>query len=439
MSSQKFPVSEIGARLSATSGIVELMEDLGRAMSGADRGTMRMLGGGNPAAIPEVQQVWRRRLAEIVAHEDQCDRMLVNYDGPAGSPAFREIVAEMFRSKFGWNITADNVAVAAGGQAAFFQLFALFGGHNAGAQRRILLPIVPEYIGYADQGLAPDVFAAHRPRIEIRGEHDFKYHVDFDRLDTESSLGAIAVSRPTNPSGNVLSDGELVRLRSFAAQRGVPLILDNAYGLPFPAAMFSDARLPVWDDDLVMVFSLSKVGLPGVRTAIVVAHPEIIRRVSAMTAVIGLANNNIGQAIVGPLLANGELLRLSRDVIRPFYAERSELAKSVIHKEFGNRFPYRMHVNEGAFFLWLWFPELPVATRELYRLLKQHNVLVVPGEYFFFGLPPEPDWPHRRQCIRMTFSQPERVVVEGVRIMADELARLHANRLVGRTGNPPTG
>ena len=240
MSSQKFPLSEIGTRLSANSGIVELMEDLGRAMGGADRGTMRMLGGGNPAAIPAVQQVWRRRLAEIVANEDECDRMLVNYDGPAGSPAFREIVAEMFRSRFGWNVTSANIAVTAGGQTAFFQLFAMFGGQAAGTQRRILLPIVPEYVGYADQGLELDVFAAHPPRIELRGEHEFKYHVDFDRLDTERSLGAVAPSRPTNPSGNVLSDGELARLRGFAAQRGVPLLLDNAYGLPFPGAMFSD-------------------------------------------------------------------------------------------------------------------------------------------------------------------------------------------------------
>jgi valine--pyruvate aminotransferase len=172
-----------------------------------------------------------------------------------------------------------------------------------------------------------------------------------------------------------------------------------------------------------------------------VAHPEIIRRVAATTAVVGLANNNIGQAIVGPLLANGELLRLSRDVIRPFYAQRSQFAKNVVHQEFGNRFPYRVHANEGAFFLWLWFPELPITTRELYQRLKQHNVLVVPGEYFFFGLPADSDWPHRRQCIRVTFSQPERVVVEGLRIVADELAQLHAHNLVGRqtTGNPPTG
>lgn len=426
MTPYKFAHSEVGSRLSAVGGIVELMEDLGNAMSGADRGTMRMLGGGNPAAIFEVQQAFRERLAEIVANRDECDRMLVNYDGPAGSPTFREIVAEMFRTRFDWNISPENVAITSGSQSAFFQLFALFGGHSPAGLRRILLPIVPEYIGYADQGTAPEMFAAHPPRIELRGEHEFKYHVDSGKLDMHESLGAIAISRPTNPSGNVLSDSELEQLRKFAGERGLPLILDNAYGLPFPNAMYTPSKLPAWRDDLILVFSLSKVGLPGARTAIVIAHEEIVRRVSAMTAVIGLANNNIGQAIAGPMLANGELLRLSREVIQPFYAARSQFARDAIQHEFGNRFPYRVHVSEGAFFLWLWFPELPISTRELYQRLKKRNVLVVPGDYFFYGLPPNIDWPHQRQCIRVTFSQSEQVVVEGLRGIAEELEQLHA-------------
>lgn len=427
MSKSCFHFSETGNRLSAACGIVELMEDLGRAMSGSDRGTMRMLGGGNPAAIPEVQRVFRERIAEIAANSDACDRMLLNYDGPAGNPAFREIVADSFRKKFDWQISADNIAVTAGSQAAFFQLFALFGGTANGNLRKILLPIAPEYIGYADQGVVADLFASRLPRIELRGEHEFKYHIDFERLTDLREIGAVAISRPTNPSGNVLSNAELARLRQSAQEAGVPLIIDNAYGLPFPGAIFTDATLPPWDEDLIFVFSLSKVGLPGVRTAIVVAHPEIVQRISAMTAVIGLANNNIGQAIAGPLLASEELFQLARVVVQPFYAQRSAHARNAVCGAFGNRFPYRMHVNEGAFFLWLWFPELPISSRELYQRLKRRDVLVVPGDYFFYGLPAETEWPHRQQCIRITFSQSEDVVADGLKVMADELAQIHSS------------
>jgi valine--pyruvate aminotransferase len=429
MSDSKFAYSDVGKRLSGRVGIVELMDDLGEALSGAYRGEMRMLGGGNPAAVPEVQEVWRERLSTILAEADYCDRVLVNYDGPAGSPAFREIVAEAFQREFGWNVTAKNIAITSGGQTAFFQLFNLLGGTAGKSQRKILLPIMPEYIGYSDQGVALEMFAGCQPEIEYRGDHEFKYHVDFARVEEVDSIGAIALSRPTNPSGNVLTNDEVEKLREVAKKRSVPLLLDNAYGLPFPGAIFTDAELPRWDEDLVLVFSLSKLGLPGTRTAIVVAHEEIADRVAAMTAVIGLANNNIGQAIAGPLLKSGELLRLSREVIKPFYERRAKLALEIVAKEFGEDFPYRVHATEGAFFLWMWFPELPITSRELYERLKRKNMLLVPGEYFFFGLPANLDWPHRHQCVRVTFSQSEATVADGLRIMAKELRQLHATRV----------
>jgi valine--pyruvate aminotransferase len=424
MSLSPFAFSEIGSRLSGRGGIVELMDDLSQALGGSTQGTMRMLGGGNPAAIPAMQALWRQRLADILADAPYCDRMLVNYESAAGNPAFREIVADCFRREFDWKLSADNVAVTSGGQAAFFQLINLFGGSTANGLRRILLPIMPEYIGYADQGLTHGVFAGGVPRIELQGETGFKYHVDFERLESEQSLGAVALSRPTNPSGNVLADDEVARLRTFAQQRGVPLILDNAYGLPFPGAIYTEARLPVWGEDLILVFSLSKLGLPGLRTAVVLAHPEIVRRMASLTAVLGLANNNVGQAVVAPLLANGKLLEASREIIKPFYAHRRRLALETIAQHFRG-FPYRIHASEGAFFLWLWFPQLPLPTRELYERLKRRQMLLVPGEYFFFGLPSDLQWPHRHQCVRITYSQSEESIVEGLRILADELRRVH--------------
>lgn len=413
-------ITEVGERLSARSGISELMDDLGAAMTGDQAGRVHMLGGGAPAAIPQAQSAWRDALQRLLGDPAQIDKVLGVYDAPAGSPAFRRQVAEHFKTTLGWPITAANVAVTPGGQSAFFQLFTLLGS----AERPVTLPIAPEYIGYADQGWQAGLFRAHRPRIEEVGPHDFKYHVDFEALDL-AGAGAVCLSRPTNPSGNVLTDAELDRLVTLARKSDVPLILDNAYGQPFPGAVFTPATPPAWDDSIIRVYSLSKLGLPGVRTGIVVATEEIARRVAAMTAVIGLANNNVGQAIVGPMLNSGALLRLCDVAIRPHYQRRALLAREMIDHAFGDAFPYRVHLTEGAFFLWLWLPELPIASRQLYERLKQRGVLVVPGEYFFYGLP-EGDWPHRRQCVRITYSQSEGVVREGIHVIAELLRELHA-------------
>jgi valine--pyruvate aminotransferase len=117
--------------------------------------------------------------------------------------------------------------------------------------------------------------------------------------------------------------------------------------------------------------------------------------------------------------------RISTDIIRPFYEERSRQAQAWLHEFCAERFPYSVHKSEGAFFLWLWFPELPITSRELYERLKARKVLVVPGEYFFFGLSEtHATWPHRRQCLRMTFSQAPEIVREGIRIIAETVAEL---------------
>ena len=65
------------------------------------------------------------------------------------------------------------------------------------------VPLAPEYIGYADSGLCEHFFVSQKPAIELIGEHQFKYHVDFDALEITKEIAAICVSRPTNPTGNV--------------------------------------------------------------------------------------------------------------------------------------------------------------------------------------------------------------------------------------------
>ncbi len=393
------------------------MDDLGEALA-KGQGKMQMMGGGTPAHIPEIQAVWRRRVGELL-HDtpDELDRVLGDYDQPKGSPAFLEAVAEFFSREYGWDIGPQNVAVSNGAQTALFFLLNRFAGKMAdGSRKKILLPIVPEYIGYADLGVGDeDLFDARKPKIEVIDERTFKYRIDFENLNISESHGAIAVSRPTNPSSNVLTDNEIAKLRDLASSHGIPLIIDNAYGLPFPGVIFGDAA-PVWDENIILTLSLSKLGLPGTRTGIVIANEEIIREISAMTAIVGLANNNVGQAITRPLLESGEIRSLADNIVRPFYQERAERAIELAHRYLPKSLPWRMHQSEGAFFLWFWFEGLPIATRELYERLKEQNLIIVPGEYFFYGIDTA-KWPHARECIRVSFTQPEEVLSKGFQIL----------------------
>ncbi len=410
--------SKAGGLLAGRSGILDLMDDLGRALTG-DK-AMLMLGGGNPAHIREVDVVWRARMAELMGDGDALERMLGNYDPPRGNPGFIRELAGLLRREFGWEVGEENVAVTAGGQTAFFYLFNLLAGVGVdGRRRRVLLPLVPEYIGYANQGLEAELFVGCGARIVRVGEHDFKYAVDFAAVEAAlavGDVGVMCVSRPTNPTGNVLTDEEVVRLAKLAEGYGIPLVVDGAYGLPFPGAVFVEAA-PVYREGMILTLSLSKLGLPGTRTGVVIGPPEIAQAVAAMTSVTGLANTNVGQQLVLPLLGNGEILRLAREVIRPFYEERSRAARRWVEESFAGVRGWSVHVSEGAFFLWLRLEGLPISSLELYERLKQRGVLVVPGEHFFFGLREE--WPHRHECLRLNFGGPEEVVRRGIGIIGE--------------------
>ncbi|MFP4581327.1 MAG: valine--pyruvate transaminase [Candidatus Sumerlaeia bacterium] len=413
-------LSRFGKKFSALSGIGQLMEDLGQAMA---QGDMIMLGGGNPAHIPEIEKVFRHSMEAIMQKAGAFESIVGNYDNPQGNAAFTEALARLMNTNYGWNIGPENIALTNGSQTAFFTLFNMFAGESEdGKRRKILFPLAPEYIGYADLGLEADTFTALKPEIEFLDAPFFKYHIDFDRLQIDDSIGALCVSRPTNPTGNVLTNDEVQKLTALAREADIPFILDNAYGLPFPQIIFADDATPYYDDNTIVCMSLSKLGLPSTRTGIVIAREEIIQFLAGMNAIIGLAPTGIGASIVQDIIESGEILDISRNVIRPWYEQRADMAVEVFLKNL-TVMDFYIHKPEGALFLWLWFPDLPLTSAELYERLKKRGVLVVPGHYFFPGLEGD-DWPHIHQCIRVSYAQDEKVVCRGIEIICDEVRSL---------------
>lgn len=256
-----------------------------------------------------------------------------------------------------------------------------------------------------------------RPQIHHLEDNLFKYQVDFDAIRPSKEIGAICVSRPTNPTGNVLTDEEIRRLRQIAAQQEIPLIIDSAYGGPFPLIQFSDGN-PIWNEHVVLCLSVSKLGLPGIRTGLVIARPEIIRLIAEMNAVLHLAPGSIGPAMLLSMVQSRRILHLSREVIRPFYQNKAQDTLDTLRKELKG-IEFFVHKPEGAFFVWIWFPHLRITDEQLYQRLKQRGVLIVPGHYFFPGFAEV--WPHRHQCIRLTYSQDQTAVHRGIEILAREV------------------
>ncbi|HEY0961231.1 MAG TPA: valine--pyruvate transaminase [Pseudomonadales bacterium] len=391
-------LSRFGLRYTGKSGIVALMDDLGSALRANP--DMIMMGGGTPARIPAAEQLFRRHLQEIVADPERAFSLLGRYQEPQGDPDVRARVAHLLRNEYGWQLSAANVAITNGGQSAFAILANMLAGDCEARRRVIQFPFVPEYLGYADVGLGDDFFRATRPLIETLPDNFFKYHVDFAGLRIDADVGALCVSRPTNPSGNVLGVDELKKMDGLARAKDVPFIIDAAYGAPFPAIEFGAAEA-YWSDNVILMLSVSKLGLPGLRGGLLVAREEVVQAFASANTILNLASGNAGPALLDSLLRTRELLPLCRDTIQPWYRERLAIAVDCLRAELGD-LPYALHRPEGAFFLWLWLRDLPGGSLRLYQALKDAGVLVIPGDTCFFGL--DAPWEHAQQCVRISYA-----------------------------------
>ncbi len=409
--------SKFGNKFTRPNGITQLMDDLGKANSG-NNPDLVMLGGGNPAIIPESNAVFVKELQQLIA-SSEVDLMIGLYDGPQGYDAFREALANMLNDHYGWSLDMDNISLSNGSQSNFFALFNLFAGEmDDGCQKKILFPLAPEYVGYADQGLSEDMFVSIKPSIHLFDslleKNQFKYEIDFEALkatlDSQQKFGAICVSRPTNPTGNVITDNELSRLDELAQQYNIPLIVDNAYGHPFPGAIYTDATLS-WNENTILCMSLSKLGLPGLRTGIVIANKEIITAMSRINGIMILSPNSVGPTLMTRLIKDKELLPLCNNVIKPYYQKKAEIAVSLFNEIFEG-LPVYLHKLEGAFFMWLWFKDMGVTSEALYEKLKEEDVYVIPGHNFFIGI--DDDWAHKHECIRINYAKDEAVLRRGL-------------------------
>ena len=413
-------LSKFGEKFNEQSGTRQLMDDLGEALSsGRD---ILNLGGGNPGTVLAMEVLFHERM-QVLLDDGRFNEIVSQYDGPQGYRPFLEAIAALLRRRYGWAIDASNIATTAGSQASFFILFNMLAGTTVESRRRhILLPLTPEYIGYSDVGLTPNMVRSVKPTIEILDNRSFKYRIDFAALKLDRDVAAVCVSRPTNPTGNMITDDELAQLVDLTRHHEIPLIVDNAYGLPFPSIVFSPAT-PMFEDHMILCMSLSKLGLPGLRTGIIVAAPDVIQTITSINAISMLANGALGPSLVAVLIDSDEIEKLSENHIKPFYQAKAEQARTWCDESFAG-LDYYVHKTEGAIFLWVWFPTLPISDIELYQRLKKRDVLVLAGQHFFPGL--SESWAHKEQCLRISYAQDSSVVRRGIEIIGEEVRRAFA-------------
>ncbi len=354
-------LTQTGNEMSRLTGVRAIMKDIKETLrAGAGREFIN-LSAGNPLILPEVEQLWRDCTADLLASAEYGE-VVCRYGDSQGYQPLIEAVIRDFNRRYGLNLTDRNILITPGSQSLYFYAANAFGGHTAsGIFKKIVLPLSPDYTGYGGVILVPDALIAYKPTLDIdEPAHRFKYRPDFSQLEINEETGCVLFSRPCNPTGNVLTDDEVKKIASLAAPYDIPVLIDSAYGPPFPALNFTD-MVPLFGGNIVHCMSLSKAGLPGERIGIAIGDEAVIQVLECFQTNMCIHSPRYGQAIAARAINSGALAEIATSVIRPFYQDKIKIVETTLDHAMSDDVPWFLHRGEGAIFTWLWLKDLPIS------------------------------------------------------------------------------
>lgn len=424
-------LTQFGEEMSHLTGVRAIMKDIIETLRAGQGRTFINLSAGNPVILPEVEHLWRD-CTQALLDSEEYGEVVCRYGTSQGYEPLVEAICEDFNRRYGLSLTRRHILITPGSQALYFLAANALGGYTRTGQRKdIVLPLSPDYTGYGGISLFPEAVKAYRPTLEVdEAGHRFKYRPDFSQLHITADTGFVLFSRPCNPTGNVIGDGEVRQIADLAAAHRVPVLIDSAYAPPFPALNFT-AMTPHFGENVLHCMSLSKAGLPGERVGVAIGDPALVEVLECFQTNLCIHSSRYGQAIAARAIASGALAQIADQVIRPYYQDKFAVLEAALDATMSSSVPWYLHRGEGAIFAWLWFDHLPTTDQDLYQRLKQQGVIVVPGHPFFPGI--REDWPHTRQCLRLSLTASASDLTTAVERLARVVDDLYATAPLTKT------
>lgn len=313
-----------------------------------------------------------------------CDRVLttkgamaLQYGSTEGYTPLREMIAR-HSSRYGINISADNILITSGSQQALDLLGKIF--INRGD--RILVES-PTYLG------ALQAWNAYGAEYVTVPSDEFGMNPDFleEALRTGPKFMYV-LPNFQNPTGVTIPLERRLRILELADRYGVPIIEDDPYGqLRFegehlPALNVLDSQIraggETYAGNVIYLSTFSKILAPGLRLAWVIAPETVIKKLVLAKQGADLHSATFNQVVAHEVGQHG-FLDQHIVKIRNVYRERRDNMFSVLeeHMPEGVKWTH----PQGGLFLWITLPA-PLNSDQLFPVAVSEKVAFVPGSGF---------------------------------------------------------
>jgi 2-aminoadipate transaminase len=186
-----------------------------------------------------------------------------------------------------------------------------------------------------------------------------------------------------NPAGMLMSARRRRELLDSARRHNLVILEDDPYGSIYfeDVTTFEDTR-PIKADDVdgrvIYLGSFSKILVPGLRVAWMVAPPAIAQKVELCKQATDISTGVFDQRIVHGALAGGVIDRIAPG-LRSHYQAKRTVMEQALTASLKDRVKWIS--PRGGFFLWIEMPG--VDDRELFDRAIKEKVSFVPGSAFF--------------------------------------------------------
>jgi arginine:pyruvate transaminase len=190
-----------------------------------------------------------------------------HYTDFAGMPELRAAIAVRHNNLTGLNVTADQVVVLSGGQAALFAAAMCVAG--PGDEFIVPEPMYSTYMGVVG------VSGADLVSLPLKRENNFHLDIDDLRAAITPKSRALLLNFPHNPTGAMLTREEIDGLAEVCREHNLWVISDEVYAsLTYGPEFLSPAIGEGMAERTVCVSSLSKShAMPGWRLGWLVTPP----------------------------------------------------------------------------------------------------------------------------------------------------------------------
>ena len=295
----------------------------------------------------------------------------LGYGITEGEPDLRDVIASAARDR-GVAADASTVLVSAGALQAIDLACRVY--LRAGDV------VVAESPAFAN---ALSAFRNHGARV-------LEVPVDGEGLDVAEAarrirkLGArprmfFVVPNFQNPTGETLSFERREALLALAASHDAVVVEDD----PYAALRYRGLDLPplaaLGGAEVVSIGTFSKTFLPGLRVGWVIAHIDVIARMSRAKQTMDSSTGTLAQRIVLEFHRRGGAdAHIGR--IRELYREKQDRARAALARELAGT-GIAWNDPDGGFYFWVRLPR-HVSARALLDVALEEGVAFVPGDAF---------------------------------------------------------